>query len=43
MHSFKAQLGTIFEKELLGRQRSLVTVQQMIERLATAGYRQHLG
>eukprot|EP00434_Breviolum_minutum_P032423 symbB.v1.2.028672.t4/scaffold3061.1/size64423/6 len=34
------QLGTIAEKELLGRQRSLVTVQQMLERLATAGYRQ---
>ncbi|CAL1129068.1 unnamed protein product [Cladocopium goreaui] len=35
-----ASLAQISQKELLARQRSLVSVQQTVERLATAGYRQ---
>ena len=40
--SSEASLAQIAQKELLARQRSLVSVQQTLERLATAGYRQRL-
>lgn len=40
--SSEASLAQISQKELLARQRSLVSVQQTVERLATAGYRQSL-
>ena len=40
--AWQAELARIAENELRARQRSLVSVQQTVERLATAGYRQSL-